>query len=269
MRYVASGHVARALAFFAAVLVLPSLAFVLVAPRDEAAAGPAMLVLLFAPATSAFVVSRFAPKVERVPRRLGEVARAALVMAVVITFTTLVALFAGAAVVVPRFSLLGGLVGALPFVVTSVLEELGWATFAPRVVFAAFPRGIGTLLLSLVWAAWHLVVAVFGPRDLVESFFRRADALAPGPVLGFVAGCVAYRFLLVELTHRAGTSLAAIASHLVPNAILGFLLGSGALSFPSGVRWWAFPGPTGLPFALAALVAFVLVRRRVGGLRAA
>lgn len=140
---------------------------------------------------------------------------------------------------------------------TSFLEELGWAGGGLALALRAFGRRWGVLSLGLVWAAWHLVPVIFR-----NGLFPQLEAAPPGMLAAFVAACVIYRELLTLFAERAKTWFAAGLAHAAPNVLITGLMASG-LMIGSGAKDWPFyPAPGGLVFPLAAVVAVWLLRAK-------
>lgn len=141
---------------------------------------------------------------------------------------------------------------------TSVLEELGWAGGGLALALKAFGRRIGVLILGLVWAAWHLI-----PTFLKIGLFPELEAAPPLMLVVFVIACVIYRELLTRFVERSGTWLGAAAGHAAPNVLLtAFLALSGLVVLERPEAWPLFPAPGGMVFAALALAAVWLMSRR-------
>ena len=141
---------------------------------------------------------------------------------------------------------------------TSVLEELGWAGGGLALALKAFGRRIGVLILGLVWAAWHLI-----PTFLKIGLFPELEAAPPLMLVVFVIACVIYRELLTRFVERSGTWLGAAAGHAAPNVLLtAFLALSGLVVLERPEAWPLFPAPGGVVFAALALAAVWLMSRR-------
>lgn len=139
---------------------------------------------------------------------------------------------------------------------TSVLEELGWAAGGLALAIAAYGRRLGVILLGLTWAAWHLI-----PALLKVGLFPDLESAPPAMLAAFVVSCLVYRELLTVLRERAGTWLGAAAGHAAPNIALAALMAGGVGAFDLTAGWWWFPAPGGLAFPLLALAALLLLRR--------
>lgn len=234
-------------------------AIVLIAPGAVMAlGGPRMvdlgkLVLILSPAVAGLALN---PGLGRWgARRWGQVGVAAAVTLAVAGGALAVALAFGAARLGHHAPQATPVAATL---LTSVLEELGWAGGGIALAVKALGRRWGVVVLGLVWAAWHLV-----PAFLRIGLFPELETAPPAMLAAFVASCLVYRELLTRLVERAGTWLAAAAGHAAPNLLLAGLMSGGAV-LPSGPGDWPlFPAPGGLAFlALAALAVWGVGRMR-------
>jgi hypothetical protein len=147
------------------------------------------------------------------------------------------------------------LVGSMGIgVLTSFLEELGWAGGGLSLAVGALGRRAGVAVLGLVWAAWHLI-----PVFLKVGLFPELEAAPPAMIGAFIVACVIYRELLTRLRERAHTWLAAAVGHAAPNILLAGLMGAGVSIFEPSWRWVFFPAPGGLVFPVLALAAIRVV----------
>ncbi len=138
---------------------------------------------------------------------------------------------------------------------TSVLEELGWAAGGLALAIKAYGRRFGVLLLGVVWACWHLVPAYFK-----LGLFPDLEAASTAHIITFVITCVIYRELLTLLRERAQTWLAAAVAHALPNLVFAGLIGLGIQGF--GVKDWPLtPVPGGSIFLVVAGFAILLLSR--------
>ena len=145
---------------------------------------------------------------------------------------------------------------------TSVLEELGWAGGGLALALKAFGRRGGVLILGLVWAAWHLI-----PTYLKIGLFPELEA-APPLMLGvFVIACVIYRELLTRFVERSGSWLGAAAGHAAPNIALVTLMTCGLVVLDKPQAWPLFPAPGGVVFAALALAAVWVMRSKISASR--
>ena len=140
---------------------------------------------------------------------------------------------------------------------TSVLEELGWAAGGLALAIKALGRRAGVLILGLVWACWHLV-----PTYFKVGLFPDLEAASAANIITFVITCVIYREMLTILRERAQTWLAAAVAHALPNLIFAVLIGLGIQGF--GAKDWPLtPVPGGSIFlVVVGLVVVFLSRRR-------
>ena len=139
---------------------------------------------------------------------------------------------------------------------TSVLEELGWASGGLTLATAACGRRWGVLILGLVWAAWHLI-----PVALQVGLFPYLEAAPPLMIAAFIASCLIYRELLTVLREKSGSWLGAAAGHAAPNVLLAGLLAAGVGLSDRTEDWPFFPAPGGLVFPLLVLAALLVLRR--------
>ena len=141
-------------------------------------------------------------------------------------------------------------------VLTSVLEELGWAAGGLALAIKAFGRRLGVVILGLVWAGWHL-----GPAYFKVGLFPDLEVASAAHILTFVITCVVYRELLTMLRERAQTWWAAAVAHAVPNFVFAGLIGMGIQGF--GVKDWPLtPVPGGSIFLVVVGLAVVVLNRR-------
>lgn len=245
----------RFLVFCVIVLVLPGS---LMATGDPDLRDLGKLALILSPAVAGLALNMGLGKRGH-PIRWRDVGLAALVTLTIAGLALTVALVAGAS----GFSgptrgpqdVAAMIAGTL---LTSVLEELGWAGGGLALALKAFGRRVGVLILGVVWAAWHLI-----PTFLKIGLFPELEA-APPLMLGvFVIACVIYRELLTRFVERSGTWLGAAAGHAAPNVLLtAFIALSGLVVLERPEVWPLFPAPGGVVFAALALAAVWLMWRR-------
>jgi membrane protease YdiL (CAAX protease family) len=89
-----------------------------------------------------------------------------------------------------------------------IFEELGWTGFATPLLRRRFSVPATGLLLGLVWAAWHLLAALWGSSALSGPLVRTSYLLDPFLLL------VAFRVLMVWVYDRTGSLPIAILMHL-------------------------------------------------------
>ena len=251
----------RFVVFAARTLGAPALAFLALAAQDAEAAGPAMLVLLLSPALAGFVLTRGLGPAPSAGPTLPAVAVALGAMSAVIAVSALGAFAGGTLVAAGPFAPAGVFPGAVTGLVTSTLEELGWGAGGLVLARRALGERAGVLALGLLWSAWHLVVAGLAPPAIVVGMFGTDHPLEPARLASFIAGCVAFRHLITLLQRRSNNVWPAVAAHATGNVLLGALLGSGVARLDPEGPWAWFPGPTGLPFIAATLVAIVVATR--------
>lgn len=239
--------------FCVIVLALPA---ALMALDDPRIGDLGKLVMILSPAVAGLALNWGLGK-RKGPIRWRSVGLAALVtltiagLALAAALVTGAAGFSGQPRAVPDAATL--VAGTL---LTSVLEELGWAGGGLALALKAFGRRVGVLILGLVWAAWHLI-----PTFLKVGLFPELEA-APPLMLGvFVIACLIYRELLTRFVERSGSWLGAAAGHAAPNVLLtGFVALSGLVVLERPEAWPLFPAPGGVVFAGLALAAVWLLR---------
>jgi membrane protease YdiL (CAAX protease family) len=253
---------ARFLLFCLIVLALPG---GLMALDDPRVGDLGKLAMILSPALAGLVLNWGLGKRDG-PIRWREVGLAGLITLSVAGLALAVALLAGAAgfsgqIRTPPDA--ATLIGAT--LLTSVLEELGWAGGGLALALKAFGRRIGVLILGLVWAAWHLI-----PTFLKVGLFPDLEAAPPLMLVVFVIACLIYRELLTRFVERSGSWLGAAAGHAAPNVLLtAFVAFSGLVVLQKPEAWPLFPAPGGVVFAALALAAVWLLIRRNGASRAA
>ncbi len=212
--------------------------------------------MIASPALAGLALNRGAPASAR-PRRWLWVSLAAAVTLAIAIGALAAALAVGAARFGPPVGGGGAVAGRAGLsLVTSVLEELGWAGGGLGLATAALGRRWGVGVLGLVWAAWHLV-----PTVLRVGLFPELEVAPPAMLGAFVVACLIYRELLTTLREFAGTWLAAAAGHAAPNILLAVLLAGGLGGLERPGVWPFFPAPGGLVFPVLALAALMALRR--------
>lgn len=250
----------RFLLFCAIALGLPALLMALNGPPLE---DLGKLVMILSPAVAGLALNGGLGKREG-PRRWRWVGGAALVTACVAGLALAAALLSGAAgfsgqPTPPQTAL--ALVGGT--LLTSVLEELGWAGGGLALALKAFGRRVGVLVLGVVWAAWHLI-----PTFLKIGLFPELEAAPPLMLATFVIACVIYRELLTRFVELSGSWLGAAAGHAAPNVLLAALITTSGLKVLERPEAWPlFPAPGGVMFAALALAAVWMIRSKIGASR--
>ena len=87
-------------------------------------------------------------------------------------------------------------------VVTGLAEEPGWRGFAQPTANRHYQPLVAALVVSLIWAAWHLPNALFGP-SLIETAAHFVATVVNGFVLAWVYNSTGGSVLLVMLVHGA------------------------------------------------------------------
>lgn len=238
-----------------ATIVLGAPAWLMAAP-DPGLVDLGKLTMILSPAIAGLALS---PQLfgRRSKVRWDWVARSGALTLAVALASAAVAMLAGAADFHARaMSLAAILAPASASALTSVLEELGWASGGLVLAEAAYGRRWGVMVLGLVWAAWHLV-----PVVLHAGLFPYLEAAPPLMIAAFIISCLIYRELLTRLRERSGSWLGAAAGHAFPNALLAGLMAAG-LTVSEHPRDWAFfPAPGGVAFPIFALIAVLVIAR--------
>jgi membrane protease YdiL (CAAX protease family) len=145
----------------------------------------------------------------------------------------------------------------LPYVLLNTVfiglaEEPGWRGFAlPRLQKRHGPL-LGTVILGVVWAAWHLPNLLFGGWTAASYALWLVATLAASVVYAWVYNRTGGSVLLAMLLHAAINTGLGLTTWLVP------ALGEGA--DPRLVRYAA----VAVAFVAAALVLIVATRGRLG-----
>lgn len=103
-----------------------------------------------------------------------------------------------------------------------IFEELGWTGFATPLLRRRFSVAATGLVLGLVWAAWHLLAALWGASSLSGPLVRTSYLLDPFLFL------VAFRMLMVWVYDRTRSLPIAMLMHLS-------LTGGARILLPAGL----------------------------------
>ena len=252
----------RFLLFCVIVLALPG---GLMALNDPRLGDLGKLALILSPAVAGLALNRGLGKRDQ-PIKCRDVGLAAVITLTIAGLALAAALLTGAAGFsgqpMAQQSAAAAIAGTL---LTSALEELGWAGGGLALALKAFGRRVGVLILGVVWAAWHLI-----PSFLKIGLFPELEAAPPLMLVVFVVACVIYRELLTRFVERSGTWLGAAAGHAAPNVLLtAFIALSGLVVLERPEAWPLFPAPGGVVFAALALAAVWLMRSKIGASRPA
>jgi hypothetical protein len=249
-----SGPQFRFLVFVVLVLGAPA---ALMGAGDARLVDPGKLALILGPAVAGLALNfGFGPKRGRIDWRA--VGGAGLITLIIAGLALSVALVAGAAGFGgPRLESSAAGAALAGTILTSVLEELGWAVGGLALAIKAFGRRWGVLVLGLVWAAWHLVPVWFR-----IGLFPDLEAAPPLMLASFVVCCVLYRELLTRFVERSRTWLGAALGHAAPNILITALIVQGLDPLTKAEAWFLFPAPGGLVFAGLVGVALVILARK-------
>jgi len=257
-------HALRFVLFTLLALGVPALAIALLPPGTADQPSLGMVVLIVMPMVAGFAVTRGLPRPERQGRAWLALGLAALLVLGIMAVTTPIGWLAGIVSWTGAPVAVGGAVaGLISALITSTLEELGWAAGGLRTARRGLGRTGGVIALGLVWGTWHLIPAALAPQDPITSgIFPLGSPFTPGVLVGFFAGVLAYRVLLTELQDLAGGRVwPAVVAHVAGNVWFGVLVGSGLLAFSAEGPWWAYPSIIGLPFVVLSALAALGVHR--------
>lgn len=137
-----------------------------------------------------------------------------------------------------------------------LLEEPGWRGFAqPRLEarFGYWGPLLGTLILGIIWAAWHF------PQYMMPEWAAQNGGFSLLSMLIYIAGVLPIAVILAWIYNVTGGSLfMTILAHTSINAFGGILI---LQMFPVGTDTLLF-GIAG--FGIPALVILILTRGRLG-----
>ena len=141
-----------------------------------------------------------------------------------------------------------------------LVEEIGWRGFAlPRLQPLHGPL-VGTLILGVLWALWHLPSWAFFPSSVGAGtrFLSLPFALS---FLGFVGYTVAFAILITRIfNHARGSILLALLFHASANATGGSFLALFPSLFPHPV----IPAAFEIGVIVVAVLVVVATRGRLG-----
>ena len=135
-------------------------------------------------------------------------------------------------------------------VVTGLAEEPGWRGFAQPTANRRYQPLIAALVVSLIWAAWHLPNALFGP-SVTETATHFLATVVNGFVLAWVYNSTGGSVLLVMLLHGAQNGTNGLVQRLF----------EGAADSPSTTTYYLVSTFT---FGILMAVVAVLTRGRLG-----
>ena len=135
-------------------------------------------------------------------------------------------------------------------VFTGLAEEPGWRGFAQPTANQRYQPLIAALVVSLIWAAWHLPNALFGP-SLIETATHFVGTVVNGFVLAWVYNSTGGSVLLVMLLHGAQNGTNGLVQRLF----------EGAADSPSTNTYYLV---SALTFGVLMAVVAALTRGRLG-----
>ena len=135
-------------------------------------------------------------------------------------------------------------------VVTGLAEEPGWRGFAQPTANRRYQPLVAALVVSLIWAAWHLPNALFGP-SLTETATHFVATVVNGFVLAWVYNSTGGSVLLVMLVHGAQNGTNGLVQRLL----------EGAADSPSATTYYLV---SALTFGVLMIIVAALTRGRLG-----
>jgi membrane protease YdiL (CAAX protease family) len=147
--------------------------------------------------------------------------------------------------------LLGAPGNLLGFIIIGMLagpvsEELGWRGYALDTLLARYNSVLASLVLGLVWWAWHIPLFFIPGIGLYDLGFFSVDGIA------HLIGTVCFSIVMTLLYLRTSRSiLAAILMHFTVNAADQLILGAGD---DLGIVWTISSTVVNLLLAVAAIV---------------
>ena len=159
------------------------------------------------------------------------------------------------------FPPLGLLLAYVPFlliqmVTTGLAEEPGWRDFALVRHQKLHGPLLGTLILGVLWAVWHL------PMFLTD-WGKGLGGANPQAIFTFVGFCLAFSFFITWIFNRTGESLpVAMLAHVSVNnfaSVLLFAVFTNLDPADSNILWTTMTG-----FVVLALVLIVATRGKLG-----
>jgi CAAX protease family protein len=135
-------------------------------------------------------------------------------------------------------------------VVTGLAEEPGWRGFAQPTANERFQPLAAALVVSLIWAAWHLPNALFG-QSAAETVTHFLATVVNGFVVAWVYNSTGGSVLLVILLHGAQNGTNGLVRRLF----------EGAAESPSPTMYYVV---SALTFGVVMALVAVLTRGRLG-----
>jgi membrane protease YdiL (CAAX protease family) len=135
-------------------------------------------------------------------------------------------------------------------VVTGLAEEPGWRGFAQPTANRRYQPLVAALVVSLIWAAWHLPNALFGP-SVIETGTHFVATVVNGFVLAWVYNATGGSVLLVMLLHGAQNATNGLVQRLF----------EGAADSPSRTTYYLV---SALAFGVLMAIVAALTRGQLG-----
>lgn len=135
-------------------------------------------------------------------------------------------------------------------VVTGLAEEPGWRGYAQPTANRQYRPLTAALVVSVIWAAWHLPNALFG-QSVIETVTHFVATVVNGFVLAWVYNATGGSVLLVMLLHGAQNATNGLAQRVFEGGAQG----------PSPTSYYLV---STLAFGALMVLVAVLTRGRLG-----
>ena len=133
---------------------------------------------------------------------------------------------------------------------TGLAEEPGWRGYAQPTANRRYRPLVAALVVSVIWAAWHLPNALFG-QSATETITHLLATVVNGLVLAWAYNSTGGSVLIVMLLHGAQNATAGLMAELL----------EGSQSGPSASAYYLVSAMT---FGVLIMVVAVLTRGRLG-----
>lgn len=133
---------------------------------------------------------------------------------------------------------------------TGLAEEPGWRGYAQPTANRRYPPLLAALVVSVIWALWHLPNALF-VQNLTETLAHLLATVVNGFVLAWAYNSTSGSVLIVMLLHGAQNATAGLINQLFNDSADG----------PTGAMYYLI---SALTFGLLMVVVAVLTRGRLG-----
>lgn len=134
--------------------------------------------------------------------------------------------------------------------VTGLAEEPGWRGYAQPSANQRFRPLVATLVVSVIWAAWHLPNALFG-QDMTETLTHFLATVVNGFVLAWAYNSTRGSILIVMLLHGAQNATNGLITRLL----------AGSAAELSNAEYYLI---SALTFGVLMVVVAILTRGQLG-----